>query len=87
MNTVDILSKVAEANKISTGRAEMILSIIFEKISDKLRKEGEVKINDFGTFNIVNKKTGSTGFGSQSNVSRNYVVFMPDKPFKDIINS
>jgi nucleoid DNA-binding protein len=86
MNTIDILTKVADDNKISTGRAEMILSIIIEKITDKLRKDREVKICDFGTFTIYNKNTGTTGFGAQKKQSRNYVLFTPDKPFKDVIN-
>ena len=87
MNTIDILTKVAEENKISTGRAEMILSIIVEKISDKLRKDGEVKINDFGTFVVHSKKAGITGFGEQESAPRNYILFSPDKLFLDVINS
>lgn len=87
MNTIEILTKVAEANKISTGRAEMILSIILEKVTEKLRKDGELSIEDFGTFKVHCKNITAPGFGAQKIHTRNFVLFTPDKPFKDIINS
>jgi nucleoid DNA-binding protein len=87
MNTVDIINRVSEANKISTGRAEMIISIMVEKITDKLRKDGEANIVNFGTFSLFKKKTSSTGFGDTEGPVRNYVRFIPEKPFLDIINS
>jgi nucleoid DNA-binding protein len=87
MTTIDLLSRVSESNNISTGRAEMILSIIVEKISDRLRKEGEAAIDNFGVFKILSKNITTPGFGEQESVKRNYILFTPDKLFVDIINS
>jgi nucleoid DNA-binding protein len=87
MNTVDIINRISEANKISTGRAEMIISIIVEKITDKLRKDDEANIVNFGTFSLLKKKTAAAGFGNTEGPVRNYVRFIPEKPFLDIINS
>ncbi len=87
MNTVDIINRVSEANKISTGRAEMIISIIVEKITDKLRKDDEANIVNFGTFSLLKKKSAAVGFGDSEGPVRNYVRFIPEKPFLDIINS
>lgn len=87
MNTFDLINKVALANNLTTGRAEMIISIITEKISDKLKKDGSAVIEDFGTFTIETKKIGGSIFNESLAGSKNYVVFIPDKHFLDSLNS
>ncbi|MGA2669158.1 MAG: HU family DNA-binding protein [Ignavibacteria bacterium] len=87
MNTIDLINKVSANNRIATGRAEMIISIILEKIIDKLRKEGEVSIEDFGTFKLEKKEPGSdylSGYNKEHGIS---VSFHPEKKFLDVINS
>lgn len=83
MNTVDIINKIATSNSLTTGRAEMIVSIVFEKISEKLKKDGEVTISNFGTFQVMEKKSAGI---SENNVKK-YLGFMPDRSFLEKINS
>ena len=89
MNTVDIINKISVKHNISSGRAEMILSIIIERMTEKLRKEGQVLILNFGSFSVDQKKTSDSVSGKTSEFSlpRNYVRFNPDKKFLDTINS
>jgi len=87
MNTVDLINKVAISNNLTSGRAEMIISIIMEKISDWLKKEGEVKINNFGTFKVYPKKISSPVFGDSRGEIKNYVSFTPDEKFLDYLNN
>jgi nucleoid DNA-binding protein len=87
MNNVDLVNKVAVSNDLTTGRSEMIISIIVEKITDKLKKEGKVTINNFGEFRLETKKVGSSIFSESLAGSKNYVLFSPDKYFLDFVNS
>ena len=52
MNTVDLINKVAQTSNLTTGRAEMIISIIAERITDTLKKEGSAVLNGFGEFHL-----------------------------------
>ena len=89
MNTVDIINKVSVKHNISSGRAEMILSIIIERMAEKLRKEGQVLILNFGSFAVEQKKVADavTVKTSDFNLPRNYVLFNPDRKFLDTINT
>lgn len=87
MNTIDLINKVAFVNNLTTGRAEMIISIITEKIADKLKKDSSAVIENFGTFHIETKKIGGSIFAESLAGSKNYVVFEPDKHFLDSVNS
>lgn len=87
MNSVDLINKVAISNNLTTGRAEMIISIIAEKITDKLRKEGFVYLTNFGEFRLESKKIGGSIFSESAAGLKNYVLFTPDKNFLDIVNS
>lgn len=87
MNTVDLINKVAISNNLTTGRAEMIISIITEKITDKLKKDGSVTVENFGTFHTETKKIGGSIFNESLAGSRKHVVFTPDKHFLDAVNS
>lgn len=87
MNTIELIKKVADTNNITTGRAEMIISIIFERITEKLKKDAEVSIPDFGKFNIMSKQPNFGGSGQSRIFANNYVEFNPDKRFLDNINS
>ena len=87
MNTVDLINKVAVANNLTAGRAEMIISIITEKINDKLKKNGSVTIENFGTFHTKTKKVSGSIFSESLAGSKKYVVFTPDKHFLDEVNS
>lgn len=86
MNTLDIINKIATSNGLTTGRAEMIVSIVFEKISERLKKDGDVTINDFGRFSVEEKKN-TTQFNDSSRISKKYIVFTPESNFLTGINS
>jgi nucleoid DNA-binding protein len=85
MNTVDLINKVAVSNNLTTGRAEMIISIITERITDNLKKDGFVVLENFGEFRLEKKK--ASGTFSDSAGMKNHVVFTPDKHFLNIINT
>jgi nucleoid DNA-binding protein len=87
MNALDLINKVAISNNLTSGRAEMIISILMEKISDWLKKDGEVTIENFGTFNIQSKKISSSVFGESGGETKKYVVFTPHKKFLDYLNT
>ena len=87
MNTVDLINKVAISNNLTTGRAEMIISIITEKITDRLKKDGSVTIENFGIFHTETKKVSDMIFTGSLAGSKQYVVFTPDKHFLDAVNS
>ena len=85
MNTVELIKKISESNNMTFGRSEMILSIIFERLTEKLKKEGEVTINNFGNFTVVSKRPENS---FETNIFvRNQIKFNPDKSFLDIVNS
>lgn len=87
MTTVELIRKISDSNNITTGRAEMIISIIFERLTEKLRKEGEVSVFDLGNFKIVSKRP-SSGSSLETNIFvKNYVVFQPSRIFLDVVNS
>jgi DNA-binding protein HU-beta len=90
MNTIDLINKLAVNHNITTGRAEMIVSIMVERLVEKLKKDGDVKIINFGTFSIRRKEPNSGSYMKMNEpipMSRNHVSFYPDKYFLDNINS
>ena len=85
MNTVELIKKISESNNMTYGRSEMILSIIFERLTEKLKKEGEITINNFGSFSVESKLPDNS---TETNIFvRNQIKFNPDKFFLDIVNS
>jgi nucleoid DNA-binding protein len=87
MTTHDLIKKISDSNNITTGRAEMIINIIFERLTEKLKKEGEVNIPDFGKFKVFSKDASGSGYSGTSIFVKNYIIFNPEKRFLDIINS
>jgi len=84
MNTVDIINKISASHSLSSGRTEMILSIVFEKITEKLKKDGTINIKGFGEFNVTDKSYRE-GAGVAS--PGKYINFIPDKYFLEKINT
>ena len=90
MNTIDLINKIAINNNITTGRAEMILSIIVERVIEKLKKDGELTVEDFGKFRIQQKKPEVSSYLKLSEpiqLAKNVVTFEPDSVFLKKINS
>lgn len=90
MNSLDLINKIAVKHAITTGRAEMILSIIVERMIEELKKDGEVKLTNFGSFKILRKKPDVSSYMKLSEpiqLERNHVTFEPDRVFLENINS
>lgn len=90
MNTIDLINKIAINHNITPGRAEMILSIIVERLIEKLKKDGEIMIKDFGKFSIQKKKPEAGSYLKLSEpvqLAKNVVTFVPDSVFLKNINS
>jgi len=90
MNTIELINKLAVNHNITTGRAEMIVSILVERLVEKLKKDGEIQINNFGSFSIKRKQPDSESYLKMNEpipMTKNHVTFYPDKVFLDNINS
>jgi nucleoid DNA-binding protein len=90
MNSIDLINKIAVKHAITTGRAEMILSIIVERLVEKLKEEGEVTLINFGSFRIQRKKPDVSSYmklNEPIQLERNHVTFEPDRVFLENINS
>ncbi len=90
MTTIDLINKLAVEHNITTGRAEMIISILVERLLEKLKKDGEVVITNFGTFSIRRKEADSSSFMKLNEpipMAKNHVTFYPDRVFLNKINS
>ena len=85
MNTIDLINKIAVDNAITSGRAEMIISIVIERISEKLKRDGTVEIEDFGKFTITIRKPFKVG--DSPHLFRNHIAFEPHKAFLDTLNN
>jgi nucleoid DNA-binding protein len=87
MNTGDIIKKVSESHNIPESRAEMIINIIMEKIKDKLKREGEVGLENFGSLKVISKSQVPGSYSETTIFPKKYVLFTPDKTFINVINS
>ena len=85
MTTSDIVNMLSQEHKLTSGRAEMILSIVVERITERLKSEGRVKIMNFGEFKLV-RNTYSEMIISDHLTGKNRVIFEPCKEFLDEIN-
>lgn len=90
MNSIDLINKISVKHSITTGRAEMILSIIVERLIEKLKKDGEISITNFGRFAIKRIKPDVSTYmklDQPIQLERNHITFEPDRVFFDNINS
>ncbi len=86
MTTTDLINKLAAEHSLTTGRAEMIVSIVVERITEKLKTEGTVKVNEFGDFRAF-RNSPSDLIANEQLLSKNRIVFEPGKTFLDTINT
>jgi len=90
MNTVDLINKLAVNHDITTGRAEMIISILVERLTEKLKEDGKAKVENFGEFILQQEMCETDSYlklGEIFSSQRNHIVFKPDKKFLDSVNS
>ena len=86
MTTSDIINMLASEHSLTTGRAEMIISIIIERITDRLKAEGRVKIEGFGEFRVI-RNTPTFKIMSDQLISKNRIKFEPSGEFIDLVNN
>ena len=71
--------------------SENLFDDIFECILENLTKYNKLKISNFGTFTVKNKKSrpGLNFKTKEKRIisERNVVLFKPSKKFKEFINS
>ena len=70
--------------------SENLIEDFFKTIIDNLKKEGTLKLSNFGTFSIRQKKSrlGRNPKTKEEKIisERNVVLFKPSKEFKEFIN-
>ena len=71
--------------------SENLIEDFFKTIIDNLKKERTLKLSNFGTFSIRQKKSrlGRNPKTKEEKIisERNVVLFKPSKEFKEFINS
>ena len=87
----DIINSIYMQIGFSKKISENLFDDIFECILENLIKYNKLKISNFGTFTIKNKKSRpGLNFKTKEKkiiFERNVVLFKPSKKFKEFINS
>ena len=87
----DIINSIYMQIGFSKKISENLFDDIFECIVQNLTKHNKLKISNFGTFTIKNKKSRpGLNFKTKERKiipQRNVLIFKPSKEFKEFINS
>tara|TARA_B100000029_G_scaffold346165_1_gene338539 strand:- start:241 stop:537 length:297 start_codon:yes stop_codon:yes gene_type:complete len=87
----DIINSIYMQIGFSKKISENLFDDIFDCILENLIKYNKLKISNFGTFTIKNKKSRpGLNFKTREKriiSERNVVLFKPSKKFKEFINS
>ena len=87
----DIINSIYMQIGFSKKISDNLFDDIFECILENLIKYNKLKISNFGTFTIKNKKSRpGLNFKTREKriiSERNVVLFKPSKKFKEFINS
>ena len=87
----DIINSIYMQIGFSKKISENLLDDIFDCILENLIKHNKLKISNFGTFTVKNKKSRpGLNFKTREKriiSERNVVLFKPSKKFKEFINS
>ena len=87
----DLISAIYMQIGFSKKIAENLIDDFLVSIFENLKKEKKLKISNFGTFSIRNKKSrvGRNPLTKEKKIisDRNVVLFKASKEFKDIVNS
>ncbi len=87
MDKIDIIKRIADSHFLPESRSEMIINIIIEKIIDRLKREGEIKIEKFGTFSVKAQSKYPTSFSETTIFAKKEVTFAPDYNYLETINT
>ena len=87
----DIINSIYMQIGFSKKISENLFDDIFDCILENLIKHNKLKISNFGTFTVKNKKSRpGLNFKTREKriiSERNVVLFKPSKKFKEFINS
>lgn len=91
MTKSDLIEHVAEQNKVTKGRAEALVNMVFECLGDALRRDERVEIRGLGSFETRrygaykgrNPRTGA----SVAVKPKRLPYFKVGKELKELINS
>jgi len=87
----DIINSIYMQIGFSKKISENLFDDIFDCILENLIKHNKLKISNFGTFTLKNKKSrpGLNFKTKEKRIvsQRNVVLFKPSKKFKEFINS
>ena len=87
----DIINSIYMQIGFSKKISENLFDDIFDCILENLIKHNKLKISNFGTFTVRNKKSRpGLNFKTREKriiSQRNVVLFKPSKKFKEFINS
>ena len=87
----DLINSIYMQIGFSKKISESLIDDFLLTIIESLKKENKLKISNFGTFSIRNKKSriGRNPLTKEKMVisDRNVVLFKASKEFKDLVNS
>ena len=87
----DLINAIYMQIGFSKKIAENLIDDFLLSIFENLKKEKKLKISNFGTFSIRNKKSriGRNPLTKEKKLisDRNVVLFKASKEFKDLVNS
>jgi len=87
----DLINSIYMQIGFSKKISENLIDDLFLTITDNLKIEKKIKISNFGTFSIRNKKSriGRNPKTKEKKIisNRNVVLFKASKEFKDLVNS
>ena len=87
----DLINSIYMQIGFSKKISENLINDFLLTIIESLKKENKLKISNFGTFSIRNKKSriGRNPLTKEKKVisDRNVVLFKASKEFKDLVNS
>ena len=90
MNKSDLIAAVAAATGISKSDTAGVVDVTFDVISDALRRNDDVRLTGFGTFNVADRaardgRNPRTGEAVKIAASRQ-PKFRAGKGLKDAVN-
>jgi nucleoid DNA-binding protein len=90
MNTTELINEVALKLDTTKKDAREIVKCVFETISTGLRQNGQVKIQNFGTFECkhLEERVGRNPKTNEEIIiaSRNQIYFRSTKALKNSVN-
>lgn len=91
MTKAELVSRIAEEAQMTKKDADLFLSTFVASLRDILAKEGEIRIQDLGTFKVMERKA-RTGVNPQTKTKMEIPAtkaptFRAAKSLKEAVNS